>query len=398
MRSIELFAGAGGLALGIDKAGFTHDAVVELDRHAFETLLENQGRGVLAVNKRCLIRDDVRELSYSRFSPSIDLLSGGPPCQPFSLGGKHKGHADRRDMFPEMVRATRELQPKAILIENVKGLLRPSFSEYLQYVLLCLSYPEIIRRPDEAWHEHFARVEQHDVHDRQVGLTYRLALRVLNAADYGVPQKRERVFIVGFRADCPVNWQFPMPTHSQDALLWSQWITGEYWDRFEVPAADRPRLSSFQTARLDRLRGRLFPPLDQPWVTVRETIVDLPDPRADEDSDIPNHKFNAGARVYKGHTGSLLDAPAKTLKAGDHGVPGGENMVVLPGGEVRYFTVRESARLQTFPDDYLFHGSWTENMRQLGNAVPVELAHNVASSIRASLSAVAEAKAVLVEA
>ena len=85
--------------------------------------------------------------------------------------------------------------------------------------------------------------------------------------------------------------------------------------------------------------------------------------------------------MYPGHTGSSLDEPAKTLKAGDHGVPGGENMLRRPDGSVRYFTVRESARLQTFPDKYVFPGSWTENMRQLGNAVPVTLATSVARSV-----------------
>lgn len=93
-----------------------------------------------------------------------------------------------------------------------------------------------------------------------------------------------------------------------------------------------------------------------------------------------------GARIYKGHTGSPLDEPAKTLKAGDHGVPGGENMVAFPDGSVRYFTIRESARLQSFPDSYVFPGSWTESMRQLGNAVPVKLAHMLGQSIGKALS------------
>lgn len=90
--------------------------------------------------------------------------------------------------------------------------------------------------------------------------------------------------------------------------------------------------------------------------------------------------------MYSGHTGSLLDMPAKTLKAGDHGVPGGENMMVLDDGQVRYFSVRESARLQTFPDGYVFHGSWTETMRQLGNAVPVALGRQVAASVAMRLA------------
>jgi DNA (cytosine-5)-methyltransferase 1 len=116
-------------------------------------------------------------------------------------------------------------------------------------------------------------------------------------------------------------------------------------------------------------------------------IGDLPDPEYSpkESSGYANHNFQAGARSYAGHTGSPTDEPAKTLKAGVHGVPGGENMLVRPDGSIRYFTVRESARLQTFPDEFLFHGSWTETMRQLGNAVPVKLAEIVARSVRAKL-------------
>jgi DNA (cytosine-5)-methyltransferase 1 len=126
-----------------------------------------------------------------------------------------------------------------------------------------------------------------------------------------------------------------------------------------------------------------------PWRTVRDAIGDLPDPEheAGRAAEIANHRFQPGARAYPGHTGSPLDQPAKTLKAGVHGVPGGENMFFRPDGSLRYFTVRESARLQTFPDDFVFHGSWGETMRQLGNAVPVELAAIVARGVRESLGA-----------
>ena len=114
--------------------------------------------------------------------------------------------------------------------------------------------------------------------------------------------------------------------------------------------------------------------------------MDIPDPRKRTAKEFNNHNFQDGAKTYKGHTGSPLDLPAKTLKAGDHGVPGGENMMVLDNGTVRYFTVRESARIQTFPDGYIFHGSWTETMRQLGNAVPVALARRVAASVAERLA------------
>jgi DNA (cytosine-5)-methyltransferase 1 len=124
-------------------------------------------------------------------------------------------------------------------------------------------------------------------------------------------------------------------------------------------------------------------------LTVRDAISDLPDPVVGTEAAkrAPNHKYQAGARSYAGHTGSPLDQPAKTLKAGVHGVPGGENMLALPDGSVRYFTVRESARLQTFPDDYVFHGSWSETMRQLGNAVPVRMASMIGKAVAQGLAA-----------
>ena len=119
----------------------------------------------------------------------------------------------------------------------------------------------------------------------------------------------------------------------------------------------------------------------KPWQTVRDAIGDLPDPQSKAALKIANHEFRPGARSYAGHTGSVLDEPSKTIKAGAHGVPGGENTVVLDDGSVRYYTVRESARIQTFPDDYLFFGSWTESMRQIGNAVPVRLAQMIGESV-----------------
>lgn len=138
-------------------------------------------------------------------------------------------------------------------------------------------------------------------------------------------------------------------------------------------------------ARIKKMKNSILPMDTQPWRTVRDAICDLPDPQTKAALQISNHGFQGGARSYPGHTGSPLDLPAKTLKAGDHGVPGGENMLVKENGDVRYFTIRESARIQTFPDGFKFHGSWTETMRQLGNAVPVLLAQQVASSVAEKL-------------
>lgn len=381
MKSVELFVGAGGLAMGVSQAGFRHQAVVEWDKDACNTIRENQKRNVPPVCHWPLFECDVRGFNFSLLPAGLDLLAGGPPCQPFSLGGKHRGHEDERDMFPATVRVVRQMKPRAFLFENVKGLKRTSFARYFEYIKLQLTYPEIRRRDTDNWADHLARLERHHTCGREKGLYYRVLVGVLNAANFGIPQRRERVIIVGFRSDIRQAWSFPEPTHSQDALLYSQWVTGEYWERHEVGKRSRPAMPERLKARV----ARLSLAFEHPWMTVRDAISDLPDPQGGQNNAVLNHQFIPGARTYAGHTGSPLDEPAKTLKAGDHGVPGGENMVAFPDGRVRYFTVRESARLQTFPDDYLFTGSWGEIMRQLGNAVPVTLGRVLASSIRSSL-------------
>ena len=193
------------------------------------------------------------------------------------------------------------------------------------------------------------------------------------------------MFFVGFRDDLKILWNFPRETHSFDSLVWEQVMESVYWERNRVARGAR-----FVTPRiLERARAVKAKPLTLAWRTVRDALVGLPDPETKprQAAEIWNHQFQPGARTYPGHTGSPLDEPAKTLKAGVHGVPGGENMLARPGGSVRYFSVRESARLQTFPDEYIFHGSWSEAMRQLGNAVPVELAHCVGSAVMETLSA-----------
>ena len=380
MRSMELFAGAGGLALGVAEAGFQHEAVVEWNSNACGTIRVNKERGIVDWP---LYETDVRAFDYSPFGSTIDLLAGGPPCQPFSIGGKHHGRGDARDMFPEAIRAVRALKPKAVMFENVKGLLRESFAKYFEYIVLQLTYPEIQHKPEEEWIDHLSRLERYHTRGRHDGLYYRVVFRLLNAADYGVPQRRERVFIVGFRSDLDMDWSFPTTTHSQDALFQAKWATGEYWERHGIPKNRRPSAPDCQRGKSDP--GWFDAPL-KPWRTVRDALLGLPEPNQSHDTGgFLNHRLAPGARRYPGHTGSPLDEPAKTLKAGDHGVPGGENMIAFEDGSVRYLTVRESARIQTFPDGYGFHGSWTESMRQLGNAVPVRLGRVVAEGVRARL-------------
>lgn len=386
MRSIELFAGAGGLAIGTANAGFGHVALLEWDRNACQTIRINQRAGLPAVRDAELIEGDVAEYDFRVHSDRVDLVSGGPPCQPFSIAGKHRGFEDPRNLFPHAVRAVRQIRPKAFLLENVKGLLRSGFANYYGYIIHQLRYPDLPRRGDEEWTDHLARLEKHHTKGHYNGLKYNVIFQLLNAADYGVPQRRERVFIVGVRSDLGITFSFPPATHEEDAMLYDQWVSGEYWERHAVPKARRPKVSERFRSRIERLSILWSSAMLKPWQTVRDAISDLPQISVgSECARTPNHFMNPGARRYPGHDGSPLDAPAKTLKAGDHGVPGGENMLRHPDGSVRYFSVRECARLQTFPDEWVLGGSWTEAMRQLGNAVPVRLAAIVAGELHATI-------------
>ena len=365
--------------MGLHGAGIHPVGVIERDNYCCETIRENQTLGLPAVRDWEVFKCDVRRIDFRRYEGQVELVSGGPPCQPFSMGGKHRAFNDSRDMFPEAIRAVREARPKAFIFENVKGLTRSTFRNYYQYIQLQMEHPTVVRRGNESWTDHLARLERHHTSGKRADLHYRVVTRLLNAANYGIPQRRERVFFVGFRDDLGLAWTFPQETHSFDSLVWEKAVDGTYWERHEVPKKQRFSPPRF-CARAD---GMLFKPPTLAWHTVRDGLAGLPDPeeRPRESAQFHNHLFQPGARAYAGHTGSPLDEPAKTLKAGVHGVPGGENMLARADGSVRYFSVRESARLQTFPDEYQFHGSWTEAMRQLGNAVPVELAHCVGTSV-----------------
>lgn len=365
MKSLELFSGAGGLAKGLAQAGFQHAALVEFNTHACASLREN-------FDADKVFCSDINNFDLGSLS-AIDLVAGGPPCQPFSLGGKHKAHDDSRDMFPHAIHAIEHLAPKAFVFENVKGLLRPSFADYFEYILLRLTYPGFKADDKDDWRDHLSSLKQLGKM-AYTGTKYNVQFKLLNAADYGVPQTRERVVIIGIRSDLKVDWVFPEATHSEDRLLWDMQVTGDYWARHGVlppPSADKELIQQDKNARLKGRYG-MFAPTTLPWQTVRDTLADVPDSQSDHG--IADHLYRAGARTYPGHTGSCIDWPSKTIKAGGHGVPGGENMVRYADDTVRYFTVYEAKRIQTFPDDFIVKGAWGEAMRQIGNAVPVKLA------------------------
>ena len=326
MRSLELFSGCGGLAKGLELAGFRHCAFVEFNKWACASLRAN-------FRPELVHETDIRTFDF-RTVGSVDLIAGGPPCQPFSLGGLSRAYNDSRDMFPQAIRAIHELSPRAFLFENVKGLLRKSFSDYFKYIILRLTFPDCEPAAGEPWQEHLSRLAEMDF-GAYGGLKYDVRFKLVNAVDYGVPQKRERVFIVGFRSDLNAEWEWPV-------------------------ARNETR-------------------------TIAQTISRLPEPSSP--SAAADHVYIPGAREYPGHSGSDYNAPSKTIKAGAHGVPGGENMIRFPDGSLRYMTVHEAKLIQTFPDDYRICGKWGEALRQIGNAVPVELARQMGDRVAATLRA-----------
>lgn len=367
LNSVELFSGCGGLALGTARAGFHHEKLVEWNKAACATLNHNKEQGVMHVSGWECVNGDVREIKWSELEVEVDLVAGGPPCQPFSVGGLAKGYDDARDMWPETIRAVRELRPRAFMFENVKGLSRPAFEPYLKWIVAHLSQPHCPRRKGENHGVHYERLK------RQSHLEeYEVIVVKVNAADYGAAQKRHRVIIAGVRKDLGVKIRPPIETHSFESLVWDKWISGDYWARHGLARPESGKMNDAEKKWVERFKKNNARPKTLPWVTVRDALLGLGEPNGEN-----NHVLQKGARVYAGHTGSALDEPAKALKAGDHGVPGGENMMVRDDKSVRYFSVREAARLQGLPDDWEFISAWGECMRQLGNAVPTQLAESL---------------------
>ena len=237
---------------------------------------------------------DVGSFDYSPWRGAVDLLAGGPPCQPFSGGGLRRGAADERNGWEAALHATQELRPRALLFENVRGMLTPRFDAY-----------------------------RGAISARLTALGYHHDWLALDAADYGVPQHRHRVFLVGFL----------------DAGAWAAFT---------------------------------LPPKSAAQLTVRAALRTLGAPNG-----LHGHVVHGHAREYEGHSASSLDAPSKTIVGGGKGLGSGSGTVRLDSGEVRYYTVREAATLQTFPPDWEFDETWSRAFVEIGNAVPPLLARAI---------------------
>jgi DNA (cytosine-5)-methyltransferase 1 len=338
LRAISLYTGAGGMDLGLEAAGFETSVAIEMNPMACETLRANRNWDVL--------EGDINGLAPGE----ADLLFGGPPCQPFSkagywkLGDSLRLNDPRADTLTAYLRVLRDLQPRAFLLENVYGL--------------------VYRGKDEGMRHLQEAVEGIN---RELGTSYSFQWKILNAADYGVPQARERVFLVGSRDGR--EFEFPRPTHVDPATIGDD----------------------------------LFGALDQPWMTAWDAIGDLTDeehpeckvrgsygdllPSIPEGQNYLWHTdrgdglplFGWRRRFWNFLLKLAKDRPAWTIPA-------------QPGSAIgpfhwknRRLSVREMCRLQTFPDDFHIRGGVTEAQRQLGNAVPSLLAEVLGREIRRQL-------------
>jgi DNA (cytosine-5)-methyltransferase 1 len=373
-RVLELFAGAGGMALGMHRAGFEIVDLVERDAASCKTLRENADHLGLK-NPDQITPRDVRNISYGGYGRP-DLLCAGAPCQPFSRGGERRGRNDERNMLGEVVTAVALTRPRAFVIENVRGLLFDSQIRYLKSIVARLRRPTVEDPStpgcEDLYHERAPGPGPDD--------DYAVQWKVLDAADFGLAQRRPRLFIVGISLEEKGTFSWPEETHFRSDLV-EDLRDGIYWNgRDDVSEAARKRaVANLPIKALSRGGKR--------WRTLRDLTEDLGPPtlpgyRADD----PCHVLVRGARLYgTKHTGSPIDWVSKTVKAGVHGTPGGEHIIVKSPGNYRYLTVRECAALQGFPADYVLPEKRTPAMRQLGNAVPVALAEAVGYSLKVAL-------------
>ncbi len=304
LKSIEICAGAGGQALGLEMAGFKHIALVEYEKKYCETLKKNRPEWNI-------ICEDVKNFSGKPYRNKIDLLAGGVPCPPFSVAGKQLGSDDERDLFPEALRLIEEINPKAVMLENVRGFLDPTFKDYRE---------SILKRIDE--------------------LGYNVQIKLLNASDYGVPQLRPRIVIVGIRKDVQGKFSYPLPTSEKvktvgetllDLMKKNQWQNANEWAK--------------QAS------------------TIAPTIVGGSKKHGGPDLG-PIRARKAWAQLGVDGKGIANEAPEKDFE----GMP--------------RLTPRMIARIQGFPDTWNFGDKKTAACRMIGNAFPPPVAKAVGEEIR----------------
>lgn len=322
---VELFAGAGGLAAGLERAGLKCTALNEVDKWACKTLRKNRPHWNV-------LEGDIKDFNFSIYRDKIEVVTGGFPCQAFSYAGKKLGFNDARGtLFYEFARAVQEINPLMCIGENVRGLLSHDQGKTLKGMISILD---------------------------EIG--YRVVpVKVLKAIYYRVPQKRERLILVGIRKDINVDFHYPKP-HKKIFNLKDALKQGELYDT-DVPDSKGASYPSYKKEVLD-----MVPPKGY-W-------RDLP-------IDIQKEYMGGSFYLGGGKTGMARrigwDEPSLTLTCS----PAQKQTERCHPDETRPFTVREYARIQTFPDDWEFEGSVAQQYKQIGNAVPVNLAEELGYAI-----------------
>ncbi len=323
---VELFAGAGGLAIGLEKAGLKCTALNEIDKWACQTLRTNRP-------KWNVIEGDITDQSFKRFRGKVNVVTGGFPCQAFSYAGKKLGLNDARGtLFYEFARVVKEIMPDICIGENVRGLISHDNGKTIEGMVSILD---------------------------EIGYRVATPIQVLKAINYNVPQKRERLILVGVRKDLGADYKYPRPTDEiftlKDALK-----KGRLYDK-NVPKSEGVKYPKRKKEILE-----MVPPKGY-W-------RDLP-------LDIQKEYMLKSFYLGGGKTGMARrigwDEPCLTLTCS----PAQKQTERCHPEETRPFKVREYARIQTFPDEWKFAGSVNQQYKQIGNAVPVNLAKEIGHSI-----------------
>lgn len=328
--SIELFAGAGGLALGLEQAGLHHILLSEIDKNACQTLRANRPQWNI-------IEGDVAKIDFSAYKNKVDILTGGFPCQAFSFAGKRLGYEDARGtLFFEFARAVKETQPLICIGENVRGLLQHDNGKTIAGMVSVLE---------------------------ELGYEV-IPPRLLKALFYKVPQKRERVLIVGLRKNANLTFAWPQE-HNEILTIKDVLKKGKLFDT-DVPSSQG---QAYPKHKKDIMK--LIPPGGY-W---RDLPIELQKAYMKGSFHLTGGKTGMARRIS-------WDEPCLTLTCS----PAQKQTERCHPDETRPFTMREYARIQTFPDNWQFAGSLTSQYAQIGNAVPVNLALAIGESIVSTLN------------
>ena len=324
-KVLELFAGAGGLAVGMEKAGIKCVALNEIDKWACQTLRENRPNWNV-------LEGDIKSFDFTEYNNKVDIVTGGFPCQAFSYAGKKLGLQDARGtLFYEFARAVKEVNPLICIGENVKGLLSHEKGKTIEGMISILD---------------------------EIGYNV-VPVQVLKAIKYKVPQKRERVILVGVRKDIDLKYEYPKP-HNKIYNLIDALKKGELYD-CNVPKSEGSKYPEHKKIVLDLVPQKGY------W---RNLPLDVQKEYMGKSFYLGGGKTGIARRIG-------WDEPSLTLTCS----PAQKQTERCHPEETRPFTVREYARIQTFPDDWGFMGSVSQQYKQIGNAVPCNLGQEIGYSI-----------------